>query len=305
MNSLRGAPRSLRGVYARDRRLDASSFRSSTHAPRDSQNPLDRRSDDPADARQRPARGQRRVDDQLQIPRARTRTCSARTTSANNSYFKPAIQGGLDYAFGDSGFYVGNWNSSVNWLKGNAIEMRLYGGYKFTGRPDRLGRRCADLCLPRQHRRQHDRDLRRRHLGQRVLRRLHGQVLLDRVQDYFNYAGNQGGSGLDGTNTGYLNLAYTKEIIPKVTLKAAVGYTFFSSDILWSLGYEDYVDFNGGAAYDFGSGLSLGGYVQGGNEQSAFNAVVSPGIPSPIGPIGQTTSSPNATRFILILTKTL
>ncbi|PZQ55681.1 MAG: hypothetical protein DI563_32290, partial [Variovorax paradoxus] len=23
---------------------------------------------------------------------------------------KPAIQGGFDYAFGDSGFYVGNWN---------------------------------------------------------------------------------------------------------------------------------------------------------------------------------------------------
>ncbi|MGP1682505.1 MAG: TorF family putative porin, partial [Giesbergeria sp.] len=24
---------------------------------------------------------------------------------------KPAIQGGFDYAFGESGFYVGNWNS--------------------------------------------------------------------------------------------------------------------------------------------------------------------------------------------------
>ena len=35
---------------------------------------------------------------------------------AKSSYFKPAVQGGLDYAFGDSGFYIGNWNSSVNWL---------------------------------------------------------------------------------------------------------------------------------------------------------------------------------------------
>src|SRR6516225_12503400 len=50
---------------------------------------------------------------------------------AKTSWFKPAIQGGLDYVFGDSGFYVGNWNSSVNWLKGNSIEMDFYGGYKF------------------------------------------------------------------------------------------------------------------------------------------------------------------------------
>ncbi|MFN9474564.1 TorF family putative porin, partial [Acidovorax sp.] len=44
---------------------------------------------------------------------------------------KPAIQGGFDYAFGESGFYVGNWNSSVDWLSGNSIESDIYGGYKF------------------------------------------------------------------------------------------------------------------------------------------------------------------------------
>ncbi len=36
---------------------------------------------------------------------------------------KPAIQGGFDYAFGESGFYLGNWNSSVDWLSGNSVEM--------------------------------------------------------------------------------------------------------------------------------------------------------------------------------------
>ena len=44
---------------------------------------------------------------------------------------KPAIQGGFDYTFGESGFYLGNWNSSVDWLPGNSIEMDFYGGYKF------------------------------------------------------------------------------------------------------------------------------------------------------------------------------
>jgi len=54
--------------------------------------------------------------------------------------FKPAIQGGFDYAH-DSGFYVGNWNSSISWVSDSAnynvgksvsapIEMDFYGGFK-------------------------------------------------------------------------------------------------------------------------------------------------------------------------------
>ena len=31
------------------------------------------------------------------------------------SNFKPAIQGGFDYAH-ESGFYIGNWNSSISWI---------------------------------------------------------------------------------------------------------------------------------------------------------------------------------------------
>ena len=30
--------------------------------------------------------------------------------------FKPAINGGVDYAFAN-GFYVGNWNSTIDWTK--------------------------------------------------------------------------------------------------------------------------------------------------------------------------------------------
>ena len=51
---------------------------------------------------------------------------------------KPAIQGGFDYAH-ESGFYIGNWNSSISWIsdfyysKGVVsapIEMNFYGGFK-------------------------------------------------------------------------------------------------------------------------------------------------------------------------------
>ena len=41
--------------------------------------------------------------------------------------FRPAIQGGVDYDFGN-GFYVGNWNSTGKFGDAN-IEIDLYGGY--------------------------------------------------------------------------------------------------------------------------------------------------------------------------------
>ena len=57
--------------------------------------------------------------------------------------YKPAIQGGFDYAH-ESGFYFGNWNSSISWISdaygtnsntyGNAVsapvEMDFYAGFK-------------------------------------------------------------------------------------------------------------------------------------------------------------------------------
>ena len=53
----------------------------------------------------------------------------------SQSNYKPAIQGGFDYAH-ESGFYIGNWNSSISWVsdenlaKSAPIEMDFYGGFK-------------------------------------------------------------------------------------------------------------------------------------------------------------------------------
>ena len=50
----------------------------------------------------------------------------------SQTYTQPAIQGGIDYAH-SSGFYIGNWNSSVSGVSfagGGGIEMDLYGGFK-------------------------------------------------------------------------------------------------------------------------------------------------------------------------------
>ena len=45
--------------------------------------------------------------------------------------FDPAFQAGVDYSFGDSGFYVGGWGSNVNFGSelGHDFEVDLYAGY--------------------------------------------------------------------------------------------------------------------------------------------------------------------------------
>ncbi|NDY84312.1 hypothetical protein G3I67_13850 [Orrella sp. NBD-18] len=68
-----------------------------------------------------------------------TLTNDYRYRGISQSNFLPAIQGGFDYAH-SSGFYIGNWNSSINWISDAAslgaksasapIEMDFYAGYK-------------------------------------------------------------------------------------------------------------------------------------------------------------------------------
>lgn len=68
-----------------------------------------------------------------------TLTNDYRYRGISQSNFLPAIQGGFDYAH-SSGFYIGNWNSSINWISDAAslgaksasapIEMDFYAGCK-------------------------------------------------------------------------------------------------------------------------------------------------------------------------------
>ncbi len=50
------------------------------------------------------------------------------TEGKNSKNFSPALQGGVDYEFGN-GFYVGNWNSTGKFDAAN-LEIDLYGGYR-------------------------------------------------------------------------------------------------------------------------------------------------------------------------------
>ncbi|WCM95246.1 TorF family putative porin [Acidovorax sp. NCPPB 2350] len=214
---------------------------------------------------------------------------------AKRGAFKPAVQGGLDYAFGDSGWYVGNWNSSVDWLRGNSLESDLYGGYRFKAGPFDLDLGALAYVYPG-NRSGNTRELYAsagygdETLGQFTLKYSHTVS-----RDYFGYAGASSGPGLSGRGTGYLNLAYSRELAPHLTLKASVGYTRMSGDIR-SLGLPSYADYLLGAAWDFGGGLTLTGALQGATRQSAYAAATGPGV-------GASRYSPNHQRFIATLAK--
>ena len=57
---------------------------------------------------------------------------SYRFRGIDQTFGKPALQGGVDYSH-SSGFYAGNWNSNVNQgagFPGGNLEMDFYGGWK-------------------------------------------------------------------------------------------------------------------------------------------------------------------------------
>ena len=175
----------------------------------------------------------------------------------------PAIQGGFDYSFGDSGFYVGNWNSSVDWLSGNSIEADFYGGYKFKAGEVDLDVGALTYVYPG-NTSGNTTEL----YGAATYGPFTAKYSHTVSKDYFGWAGAKTSSNR-GRNTGYLNLAFAQEVAPSVTLKASVGYTRFASDIK-DLGVPNYVDYSVGVGYDFGDGVSLGAAVAGATKKDFF-----------------------------------
>lgn len=170
---------------------------------------------------------------------------------------KPALQGGFDYRFGDTGWYVGNWNSSVDWVPGNSLETDFYAGYKF-----QAGGLDWDLgALTYVYPGGSVANTTELYAGA-TYGPLTAKYAHTVSSAYFGTAG--------GRNTGYLNLGFAQEVAPQVTLKAAVGYTRFASDVQ---GVPNYMDYSVGGAYDFGGGLSLGAAVVGANKKAFFGDV--------------------------------
>ncbi|KAF1021331.1 MAG: hypothetical protein GAK30_01952 [Paracidovorax wautersii] len=174
-----------------------------------------------------------------------------------NKTFKPAIQGGLDYAF-SNGFYVGNWNSSVNWLDNNSIESDLYGGYKGDlghGLTYDVG--VLGYFYPG--------------AGSANTGEIYGALTWSAFTLKYSHTVSKKYFGLeDGRNTGYLNLAVAQEIAPKLTLKASIGYTRLSDDAKEKSGLPRYFDYGVGLSYDLGEGFAVAGGIYGANKRSEY-----------------------------------
>ena len=167
----------------------------------------------------------------------------------------------------------------MDWLPGNSLETDFYGGYKF---------KAADVdwdvgMLTYVYSGNANGNTTEIY-GSGTYGPFTAKYSHTVSKDYFGWAGAKAGSGLKGRNTGYLQFSYSQEVMPKVTLKASVGYTHFSSDIK-DLGVPNYVDYSVGGAYDLGDGFSAAAAVTGANKKAYFGDV-------------------NKARLILTLSKT-
>ena len=207
--------------------------------------------------------------------------------------FKPALQGGVDYAF-DSGFYVGNWNSTVNWTKylpsnlSNHVEIDVYGGYKFKAGALDLDVGALQYFYPGAS-------------GANTTEVYLGAGF-GPVTAKYSHTVSKGYFGIgkefltgEGRGTGYLNVAFAQEVAPKTTLKASLGFTNLKSGAN-SAGLADYVDYSVGASYDLGSGFAVSGALVGANKKPNYV------YPAAVDTSGR---SINKNTLVVMLTKTL
>ncbi len=200
----------------------------------------------------------------------------------SQTFKQPAIQGGFDYAH-ESGFYVGNWNSSVSgnqFPNGGGIEMDFYGGYKFP-----VG---GDITL--------DIGLLQYYYPGAFYNGFTGKPKYDNLEvyfgasmgpfsgkvyyalsDFFGLSSTVGGSGSKGSY--YIDLGYTGEIFAKTTLVAHVGYQSVKN-----YGDLSYWDYKIGVNYDIYNGFMLGAAIVGTNaDKNLYYAVDSSGRTKTLG----------------------
>ena len=176
----------------------------------------------------------------------------------SQTFEQPAIQGGIDYAHA-SGFYLGNWNSSVSGLSyadSGGIEMDFYGGFKKA-----FGDFGFDVGLLQYY-----------YPGAKAA----GTEKYDTLEayvagswkwltlkysltmtDWFGVNSvSTGTANGDSEGSGYLELNASYEIAPKLTLVGHIG-----QQTVKNYGHLDYVDYKIGATYDMSGWLLGAAYV--------------------------------------------
>lgn len=163
----------------------------------------------------------------------------------DNKNFRPAIQGGVDYDFGN-GFYVGNWNSTGK-FDGADVEIDLYGGYR--GEITKgLG---YDLGVTR-------------FIYPGAISGWNGNEAYAILSyDAFSAKITRMVSGVTEGNSRF-SLGYTRPLTDKLTLKAGVGFRNKQA------GSHD--DYSLGVSYDLGNALSVSATLAGATDKSVSDA---------------------------------
>ncbi|MGB7480570.1 MAG: TorF family putative porin [Burkholderiaceae bacterium] len=188
----------------------------------------------------------------------------------SQSFRQPALQGGFDYVH-PSGFYLGNWNSSVSgnqYNNGAGLEMDFYGGYRFRPAPDF----SADVGLLYYvypgasigtSGQKYDNGELYAGLGYRWLSIKYSYGLTD----FFGLNTRSGGANGGSRGSGYLDVSASFEIADKTTLSLHAG-----RQTVRHYGQLNYTDYRIGIARDFGF-ATLGLAVVGTNADPALYTV--------------------------------
>ncbi len=213
-----------------------------------------------------------------------TLTSDYRFRGISQSYKLPAVQGGIDWAH-DSGFYLGNWNSSVSgnqFPNGASLEMDFYGGYKFPlGKDITMDVGALYFYYPGAFYNgfsgKPKYDNFELYVGG-TMGPFSAKVFFA-VSDFFGLDETTGGKSSSGSY--YVDLNYSTEIAPKLTLGAHVGYQSVRN-------YSDlsYVDYKLGVTYDW-TGWLLGAAIVGTNaDKNLYFAADSSGKIKRLGETG-------------------
>ena len=153
------------------------------------------------------------------------------------SNFKPAVQGGLDYAFGDTGWYVGAWASNIDFndSDGPDIELDTYVGY---------GTSLSDEWAVDVHAVQYTYIGEQNSYGNIDYSEFFvGTTFNDMLTLTLAYAPDYANADISST---YLGVAGSWEVGSGVSLNAGVGHSKFSDDA------GSYSDWNLGVSRSFG-----------------------------------------------------
>ncbi len=179
---------------------------------------------------------------------------------------KPAVQLNLDYAHA-SGFYLGLFASNISWLKdfkkaglvkdSSPVEIDLFGGYKFEV--------AKDLILDIGY-------LRYEYSGMSPIAgfpkantdEIYIGAAYGPVSAKYSYStGDLFGTAKSKGST-YIELNYSQEVAPKLTLNATVAQQKFKGSYLGVDNNKEltYSVFKFGSTYDIGDGWNAGGYYK-------------------------------------------